>query len=114
MYPDKSPSRCGVADLDPVVTFLATPCPGYTDDIILNAVFHALDFQTAQTAIISGAFMGQTILSCCHGSTLLFFQCVTVQTLDTVASLEQSTGLTVKPGFPAVGVSLPVAGLFQF
>jgi hypothetical protein len=49
-----------------VERFTAAPRPGNAIDIIVNAVFNALNFKSIQAAIISNAFPAFAILSFIH------------------------------------------------
>ena len=66
VYPEKSCPFPGILYLATVERFTAAPRPGNTINIIVNAVFNALDFKAFQAAIICNAFPAFTILSFIH------------------------------------------------
>lgn len=68
MYPKKSRPIPGILYLAPVERFTAAPCPGNTVNMIVDAVFNALNFKPIQAAIIGDTFPAFAILSFIHCS----------------------------------------------
>lgn len=58
MHPEKCAifTICGVVDFTAAERFAAAPYTGNTINIIVNAVFNALDFKAIQAAIIGDTF----------------------------------------------------------